>query len=137
MRGYAHGLLIIEILICFSPLVVGTFVSTVGLFMQLTRPEVPAPHLEHVLLTLFFVACLAAVFCMAHYLESGQRTMPRYLLLAIGLAGLAYTGWALSQNIESAEPVLIFLLGAPFLGGLHLLYLGRSYFTRPNMASDV
>jgi hypothetical protein len=61
------------------------------------------------------------------------RLLSRRALLACSLAGLVLSGWAATGLLMSETTRFLSIVpAAPFVCGLHLLYLGRSYFTAAN-----
>jgi hypothetical protein len=141
MRRIAKALLVLEVTICFGPTLLALIwmstVMAVPFVMSLRGHEHEgwsdwAGGLPQFLGTL--LGCVAVLGLMCFVLVK-DRLMPQSMLAVCCLAGLTtLTAAAFSQG--SLSMPALFFLWAPALCGLHLLYLGRSYFIRANKTME-
>jgi len=134
VKNALRVLLTVEVLACFAPAMVAVFLNAFVYVMPLLH-DAPdhgwTPHIQMVGYLLVCAAAVVAAFLMLSFILDGKRAIPRPLMFVLVAAGLLLAGAATFQMLKDGAPLLLLILpGAPFLCGLHLLFLGRRYFTR-------
>jgi hypothetical protein len=134
MSSTRKALLAIEAGICFFPAVAVMFMTAIGFVTMFTIGAAEddwEPRLEAASFLLIGGAGLIGAMSMLLYVLGGRRTISGRLVLVCCASGLLISGWSALDAFRSDAPLLFVLPGgAPFICGVHLMYLGRSYFTR-------
>jgi hypothetical protein len=137
-RDVLRSLLIVEIGLCFVPAILGMVFWLTG-FVAFFGSEHFSwrAQMEPALALLAGGAGLIGASVMFVYILSGRRMMNRTAMFICLLAGLLLAARGTQVLFDSDEPMFfrLFFL-APFLGGLQLYYLGRSYFSAANKTME-
>jgi hypothetical protein len=122
----------IEAGICLFPaglVLLMTAVSFLMMFSPEGVEEIWKSQLEAGLFLLVGGAGVVGACCMLMFVMDGRQTISRAAMAACCIAGLAVSAAASIDAIRHETPVPFLVLPlAPFLFGLHLLYMGRAYF---------
>jgi hypothetical protein len=124
--------LVCEVLVVFCPAWLCILIFWLpGFFINLGNEHQSAvSHIEYGILLVAALAGVTAACTLLMFVLFGTRLLSGRFALICSSAGLLLSGWAAVGFLGSKDLKLFFLIPAgPFLGGLHLLYLGRSYFT--------
>jgi hypothetical protein len=138
MKPLPASLFTVEVAICFFPAMTGMLIWFGGFFLDLGNEHLTlSDHLEHAALLLAGSAGLAGAVYMFIYVMGGRREISRTAMALFTLCGLSLSGYIAAGFLRSGAPLLLTLpFSAPFLCGLHPLYLGRSYFSSANKTME-
>ena len=130
MRKITRDALAVEAAICFVPASLCLFIFFRMFLIDVEyQDKEPVDRLESLLILLAGVGGILAAVALFQFIVDGRRPLPIWLLRVCTAAGLIVSGWVTVSLIWSGAPVAFVLVpAAPLLCGLHLLYLGRSYF---------
>lgn len=130
MRKLGRIALLAEVVTCFSPAAIGLLIWLLAFFVNLGNEHQNAiEKMQLAVLVLAGAAGLAAALALLSFILVGSRLFSASLVLSCSLAGLVLSGWAAVGFLRSDLSLFALIPAAPFLCGLHLLYLGRAYFT--------
>jgi hypothetical protein len=131
MRSTQETALIAEVAVCFLPAGILFSFWCIGFLTNLGNAhQSVVEQLEPVVFLLAGGAGLVAATSLLWFVLVGRKLVRSAQLLVCAIAGLCLSGWVAASFIFSGYVVFALIPAAPLFCGLHLLYLGRSYFTR-------
>jgi hypothetical protein len=141
MRRTTKVLLVLEVIVCFAPtlfaLIWMSMVMAVPSAILLRKGEY-LPWTDWVAGLPQFIGTLlgcVALLGMMCFVLGNQRLISQRTMALCCLAGFSTLSVAAVSDASLSTAALLYLW-APFLCGLHLLYLGRSYFIRANKTME-